>query len=451
MTVYDHDDSIAHSLGIDPSTGMQVVYDRNRPGAINLDPVAIRLTDIAPKAMGWVWPGWIPAGMLTILGGHVGDGKSTVIAALVAALTTGAPLPDGTTVEPANVLILGQEDDPARVLRPRLDANHADPERIFLLDPTTRTRRDLRTDAWFLRDIIREHKIGLVVIDPLGDVLRRSDRASEGDIRTELEPLMKVIDATGVAVVGVMRVGKGSMRRPAQSLVGSSVIPAIARSVIMLAPVVVPDTADRVILQVVKSNTGKPPQAVALEIDGSGVVTWLGTVEEGIDEQLGDPRLGTTERREAARFLKDLLADGPMPATMVLRQARNVGFSEITIRRAKKDLSIRSYREQRIDGKWRWCLPGDEGKVRHGYEMGGSLEFETKQDLEEWLDIIIGDLDELEFDYNLDKLVNTGIDWLEIDEDELLELLEQSGADDAADDRASGETGDLGGEVTDIA
>src|SRR5690606_1167261 len=118
--------------------------------------------------------------------------------------------------------------------------------------------------------------IGLVVIDPLGDVLRRSDRASEGEIRAELEPLMNVIDATGVAVVGVMRVGKhGSARRPAQGLVGSSAIPAIARSVIMIAPTTVPDTPNRAILQVVKSNAGRQPQPVALEIDSTGVVTWL--------------------------------------------------------------------------------------------------------------------------------------------------------------------------------
>ena len=90
-----------------------------RPNRVNpFLPVAVRLTDIDAEALTWIWPGWIPAGVLTILGGYVGDGKSTAMAALVAALTSGAPLPDGTTVPPINVLILGVEDDPARVLRP---------------------------------------------------------------------------------------------------------------------------------------------------------------------------------------------------------------------------------------------------------------------------------------------------------------------------------------------
>jgi RecA-family ATPase len=86
--------------------------------------------------------------MLTILGGFGGDGKSTLMASLIAALTSGEPLPDGTVVDPLNVLILGHEDDPSRVLRPRLDANHADLDRIFLVDPASRTCQDLRADAW---------------------------------------------------------------------------------------------------------------------------------------------------------------------------------------------------------------------------------------------------------------------------------------------------------------
>jgi hypothetical protein len=61
------------------------------------------------------------------------------------------------------------------------------------------------------------------------------------------------------------------------------------------------------------------------------------------------------------------------------------------------------------------------------------------QEITDWLEIILGDLDEIEFEYNLERIANTGIDWLEIDEDELLDLLrktaDNSGLvfDDAAD------------------
>lgn len=332
-------------------------------------PIAVRLADVATEDLAWVWPGWIPAGVLTILGGHVGDGKSTAMAALVAALTSGAPLPDGATVPAMNVLILGVEDDPARVLRPRLIANGADANRIFLLEPDTRLRPDLRKDCDWLRDIIRENDIGLVVIDPLGSILRRSDRASEGDIRAELEPLMQVIDATGVAVVGVMRVGKGgSVRRPAQSLVGSSAFPAIARSVIMIAR---DRSADAMpgsrVLEVVKGNYVDPPKPICLTMDASGAVHWHGPLTTTIDELAAmgdDPRLSRSEREEAVTFLTEMLAGGPVSAKIVMEKALKAGFSEITIRRAKKDANIGSYRVTRSKGLWRWCLPGDEDKVQ---------------------------------------------------------------------------------------
>jgi hypothetical protein len=74
--------------------------------------------------------------------------------------------------------------------------------------------------------------------------------------------------------------------------------------------------------------------------------------------------------------------------------------------------------------------------------MTKALEFETTKDLEDWLEIILGDVDEIEFEYNLDRLANTGIDWLEIDEDELLELLrktaENGGLTFEPDEKATG-------------
>ena len=331
-------------------------------------PLLHRLTDIETAPLTWIWPGWIPAATLTILGGHVGDGKSTAIAALVAALTTGNELPDGTTSPRANVLILSAEDDPARVIRPRLEANGADLDRVFILDATTGPglalrSTDLHRDAAHLREIILAHNITLIVIDSLGSFLRSSDRASEGALRDALQPLMSVIADTGVAVLGVMRVGKtGLNRRPAQRLVGSSAVPAIARSVIMIARASdeADNTSGRAILEVVKSNYVQPPPPVALRMGADGTVAWLGAANAGIDETAGnavDPRLARSEREEAADFLREYLAEESTNAITVLKQAKDLGFSEITIRRAKKDIGVESYRDEMFRGFWMWRLP----------------------------------------------------------------------------------------------
>lgn len=323
-------------------------------------PVVTPLTDIPDHALAWLWPGWIPSGTLTILGGHVGDGKSTVASALVAALTRGAELPDGTNTDPANVLILAAEDDPARVIRPRLEANAADPDHVFLLSPVI-----LQQDAGHLRRIIETNRIDLLLIDPLSCLLPRAERGGESEIRAALQPLIDIATDTGVALLATMRVGKtGLARRPAQRLVGSSAVPAIARSVIMVAR----DEAaagegeeqepGRAILQVVKSNYATAPAPVALRMDPGGRVHWLGPADTGIDDLADDRmdrRLSRTERQDAADFLREYLRGRDVEAAQVLKQAKDLGFSEITIRRAKKDTGITSYRKG--SPSWMWHLP----------------------------------------------------------------------------------------------
>ncbi len=350
------------------TTRMESHLDKIEQDAIDAAnaPVVTRVSDVPAQPLPWLWNGWIPSGTITILGGHVGEGKSTVVAALIAALTSGNPLPDGTTTDPVNVLILSAEDDPARVLRPRLAANDADLTRVFHMPPI-----DIRHEADRLRHIIDTHDIGLVVIDSLGGVLRRADRASEGEIRDSLNPLIDVIAGTSVAVLGVMRVGKSTRIRPAQRLVGSSAVPAIARSVIMVARddnhADENETAEpgRAVLQVVKSNYATAPAPVALRMDTDSRVHWLGPVDTGIDERAGDGldrRLSRSERADATDFLREFLREEDIEANQVLKQAKRLGFSEITIRRAKKDLGIVSHRKPPSYGAWKWHLPtGQEG------------------------------------------------------------------------------------------
>ncbi|HEV2072395.1 MAG TPA: AAA family ATPase [Thermomicrobiales bacterium] len=56
----------------------------------------VRMSDVASEPIDWLWERWIPTRMLTILGGYGGDGKSTVMASLIGAWTTGSALPDGS-------------------------------------------------------------------------------------------------------------------------------------------------------------------------------------------------------------------------------------------------------------------------------------------------------------------------------------------------------------------
>lgn len=100
-------------------------------------PVAVvtELADVMPEEVNWLWPDWLPRGKLTLLGGHPGDGKSTLTAAFAAILSRGDTWPDGSAVTaPASTLFLLAEDALGDTLRPRLDQHGADVSRIGAIE-----------------------------------------------------------------------------------------------------------------------------------------------------------------------------------------------------------------------------------------------------------------------------------------------------------------------------
>ena len=101
-------------------------------------PVRVRLLRgdrMKPKAVEWLWPGWLARGKFHLLAGQPGDGKSTITLALAAAVTTGGTWPDGTAVgEPGDVLIWSSEDDFEDTILPRFLAAGGDGSRLHLID-----------------------------------------------------------------------------------------------------------------------------------------------------------------------------------------------------------------------------------------------------------------------------------------------------------------------------
>ena len=56
-------------------------------------PITVRLSDIEPEEVSWLWEPYIPIGKLTILEGDPGIGKTFAALAMTAAVSTGAGLP----------------------------------------------------------------------------------------------------------------------------------------------------------------------------------------------------------------------------------------------------------------------------------------------------------------------------------------------------------------------
>ena len=65
----------------------------------------ISMSEINAEEVQWLWYPYIPLGKLTILQGDPGEGKTSFILAVIAALTRGDPLPEcEQAAEPMNVI-----------------------------------------------------------------------------------------------------------------------------------------------------------------------------------------------------------------------------------------------------------------------------------------------------------------------------------------------------------
>lgn len=89
--------------------------------------------------MRWLWYPYIPLGKPTIVQGDPGEGKTTFMLAVVAALTRGEALPESEQARaPMSVIYQMAEDGLADTIKPRLEAAGAVCARVLVIDESKR-------------------------------------------------------------------------------------------------------------------------------------------------------------------------------------------------------------------------------------------------------------------------------------------------------------------------
>lgn len=351
-----------------------------KPALIDGAPVIVRLSDVKPEPVAWLWLGRIALGKNTLIAGDPGLGKSFLTLDMAARVSTGAAWPDAPDVPttPGGVVLLSAEDGVADTIRPRLDAAGADVGRIVALQAIRSvgdTRGggresarafDLSRDLPALEAAIRSVEgCRLVVIDPVTAYLGGVDSHRNAEIRGLLAPLGAIAERHRVAVVAVTHLNKSIGGPAIYRAMGSLAFAAAARA----AWVVSRDKDDpaRRLMLPLKNNIAPDTGGLAYRIEPRGVngcpaVVWEpGPVNVSADDALGgtgdrDKGGRRTERDDAAEWLADLLADGPRPARDVEREARDAGYSIATVRRAKAAIGVVS-RKPAFGGPWVWTLP----------------------------------------------------------------------------------------------
>lgn len=330
----------------------------------------VRASDIKEKAVDWLWPGYLACGMLTLIAGNGGTGKTTIALSLAATISRGGKLPDGATAPRGSVIIWSGEDALAEVLVPRLKEAGADTDRIQFVSNGDAVF-DPATDMPALeREARRIPDLALVIIDPIVSAVQ-GDSHKNAEVRRGLQPLLNLAADTGAAVIGITHYAKNTAgRSTTDRVIGSVAFNAVAR--VTLATAMGSGGEGRMVRA--KNNVGVTGDGFAYSIDVvnkvvDGTMTQVSKIAWGralygfADELLGEVEAKRLPKDEAAEWLTATLQSGPVASKELKARAEADGIAWRTVERAKDALGVLALRhvepgQPRGQGAaWAWRLP----------------------------------------------------------------------------------------------
>lgn len=329
----------------------------------------VRMSDVEPEAVSWLWPNRIALGKLTLISGDPGLGKSFVTLDMAARITTGCVWPDAPSerAPKGSAVFLSAEDDPADTIRPRLDAAGADCDRVYCLQAVQfRTVDDLEQERSFslthdlevLESTLREvNDCRLIVVDPITAYLGGVDSHRNAEIRSVLQPLSDLAAKYEVAVVAVTHMNKCHGGPAIYRSMGSLAFTAAARAVWAVSRD--PDDQRRRLVLPVKNNVAADGSGLAYRIAGEPPrVEWeADPVALTADDALApaEEREERSERERARDWLREALAAGPVPSLDMRADAEELGFSLRTLQRAFRDIKGTA-KKNGPNGGWMWSV-----------------------------------------------------------------------------------------------
>jgi len=377
-------DSFDSSRGIGFGT---LVYHAKKAGYIGALPtqapqckppgnlVTVCAADIKPEHVEWLIDQSFPLGMLAVIGGQPGLGKSQISINLAAGVTTGKGLPGNKTFRSiGSVIILANEDDSARTIRPRLDAAGADISKVHIVQGVAREGAEvdlfqLDSDIADLRE--RAMQIGdvkLIIIDPPSAYLgTKVDSYKDSDVRRVLMPLSTLAQDTGAMILLIVHLNKRTDGGAQQRFSGSTAWTAAPRVGFMVAED--PITKTRFMLPV-KNNIGDDRLGYQYHIEESLIgyggqtfkssrIVWDETTHRSVGELLTPPKANKPDAVGVAKsFLEDELTAGPIAVDQLQAAAKAAGISWPSVLRAKNTMLITS---AKVGTGWTWTMLAAKG------------------------------------------------------------------------------------------
>lgn len=319
-----------------------------------------RATDLKPAMKArWLAKGRLPLAAISLLVGDEGIGKSLLWVWIVAAITTGKPLPEFGIPEgdPEHVILVCTEDDWSTTVRPRLEVAGADLTKVQVIC----TEDDGSGAPMFPRDLYLIAQADptpvLIVVDawldtvPPGLSVRDPQQA-----RQALHPWREVATVTDAAVLLLCHTNRVASASARDRYGATGELRKKARMTLYAQA----DDDGRLVVGPEKMNTAAPIPASTFTItsvqyfppseDSDGTVplmAYAGDSERTAREHIADTYendhgTDTQDRADAERWLRDYLTqEGPRARSAeAKREAAKAGLSDKVIRRARGRLGV---------------------------------------------------------------------------------------------------------------
>lgn len=325
----------------------------------NVELKLIHMEDVVSKEVEWLWYPYIPYGKITIIEGDPGEGKTTLVLKLAAALSRGLPLPcdDDKEYEPIHIIYQTAEDGIEDTIKPRLEKAGADCSMIRVIDETD---KELSMTDDRLEQAIIETKARLIILDPIQAYIGATvDMHRANEIRPVLKYLGIIAEKHNCAIILIGHMNKASGSKSTYRGLGSIDIQATARSVLLVARL--RDKPNIRIMAHDKSSLAPAGDAIGFEMTEDNGMVCIGPYDITIDELLsGNEGRGKKKLDIAENFIKEYFGSNKViPSNEIMMEAAKRSIKRNTLLSAKKKLGITSDKEKAEDGTiyWTWVMP----------------------------------------------------------------------------------------------
>lgn len=325
---------------------------------------------IKPEKLQHLWPGFFVHAAVNIIEGRKSTGKSSVVAAIAAAVTGGPRPPGFLTCAPRQVLWDAREESWSKVVRPRLSAAGADVKRCarLMIKGASGRERKLRipSDLDQLEDFIHRADVGLIFLDPyITSADTGNKMIHDQEIREYMEPFGEMLERTNCCAILSRHLTKDRNAHALDAGLGGTAVGNYARSVVRCEEF--PSSADVLLMRTIATNYGGLKHGLTFRVPkltkGWPRVEWIGECHlsaEELAEEAGSAS-EQDEWKDAELLLYALLSDGFERTRAVQAEADDAGISWSSMKRAKTRLKVTKKRTSGGGtGYWEWGPPAKE-------------------------------------------------------------------------------------------